>query len=96
MSTPTVSLRPTTASLALPLLAATLALSACGNKGPLVLPDKPKPADTVAPTTPATPAAPAATTTPAIDETSSPLPPSSPPPAADPVINQTSDDGTGR
>lgn len=34
-------------------------LAACGNKGPLVLPDKPAPAGTPAETPPETPAAPA-------------------------------------
>ena len=34
--------------------AALLALSACGNKGPLVLPEKPAPVETPAPATPAT------------------------------------------
>lgn len=34
-------------------------LTACGNKGPLVLPDKPAPAGTPAETPPETPAAPA-------------------------------------
>lgn len=86
MTRPTAAPRPTTARLALFTLAATLTLSACGNKGPLVLPDKPNPDSTAAP----------AATTPAIDETASPLPPSSPPPAADPVLNQTDDDGNGR
>ncbi len=93
MSTPN-AFRPRASALALSTLAAALVLSACGNKGPLVLPDKTPAGDTVAPA-PATESAPAAPVTPAIDETASPLPPSSPPPAADPVINQSDDDGNG-
>ena len=69
--------------LALLLLAAALALSACGNKGPLVLPDKP--AETTTPSTEAAPtgtapanAAPTSETTPATvpaEDSSTPVTP---------------------
>jgi predicted small lipoprotein YifL len=69
-------------SLALPLLAAVLMLSACGNKGPLVLPDKPADTTTPADATPV-PADPAATPeTPANPDM--PVVPVTPAPAANP------------
>ncbi|HVI58603.1 MAG TPA: lipoprotein [Luteimonas sp.] len=57
---------------ALLALAAALALSACGNKGPLVLPEKPAdeaPAGETAPATPAADTVPADITPPAADTT---------------------------
>ncbi|MGH8031602.1 MAG: LPS translocon maturation chaperone LptM [Luteimonas sp.] len=77
---------------------AALALSACGNKGPLVLPDKPVeitpgavPSATPAPATaPVTPLP-----SPSPDVMPSPLPPSSPPATTDPVLEGTGDDNGG-
>ena len=56
-------------------ITATLLLAACGNKGPLVLPQKPVPVEEPAPAEPATPAPAAAM----------PAPPPADDPAKDPA-----------
>lgn len=87
--------RPSASTRAVLLaLAATLVLCACGNKGPLVLPDKPVEPTAAPAETPA--AKPNATPAPApLDEIPSPLPPSSPPAATDPVLRGADDDTDG-
>jgi predicted small lipoprotein YifL len=73
------------------MLAAALALSACGNKGPLVLPDRPD--DSAAPAVDAAPAAPT-DTAPASEESppaTEPAEDSDAPPAAEPLPQDDSD-----
>lgn len=66
------------ARLALVSLAVTLVLAACGNKGPLVLPDKPKPQTSPATTTPKTETPPE----------NAPVDPDAPPAAPLPLDNE--------
>ncbi|GAB3512325.1 LPS translocon maturation chaperone LptM [Pseudoxanthomonas daejeonensis] len=60
-------------------VATALLLAACGNKGPLVLPQKPVPVEETAPTEPAAPAPAPADALPA------------PPPAGDPATDPADD-----
>lgn len=70
---------------------ATLLLAACGNKGPLVMPQKPVPVEEPAPAEPAVPAVDPATPADALP---------APPPVTDPTVDPAdpalkSDDGDG-
>lgn len=79
--------------LRLSAVAATLLLAACGNKGPLVLPQKPVPVEELAPADPAAPAPAPAGTLPAAPPANDPVKDD---PAADPDDPAfKSDDGDG-